>query len=434
MTHHPPGSVPTAGERTGRYLLSYRPGEHAAFTAALREHAGLRSVASRTELGERPFGAAVEDLPEVLLFPQLSAAVLYADADRLDALLRLGEQGPVSAPEPERWVYPTGPSVDPALSSYLRGYRDGVASVVDRLTAAPLPGETPAAQDGALTWGLTALGVGERTGGGRGVRVAVLDTGLDVDHPDLAGRAAEAVSFVRGEDADDVLGHGTHCAGTLCGPREPQGPTRYGVAPDVELYVGKVLGDDGRGREGDVLGGIDWAVERGCRIVSMSLGSRAVPGEPYSQVFEQVAAALAAGSPGTVLVAAAGNDSRRSRGVVAPVGRPGSCPSVVAVAALERSLAVADFSNAGASTSGGQVDVAAPGVDVLSAYPAPEGPYARLDGTSMATPHVAGVLALLAEDRPNAGVPELVRALTGGARRLPAASIDVGAGLVQAPT
>lgn len=420
-------------ERTGRYLLAYPPGESTALTAALRDQAGLRTVAASADL-DRSLGAAVEDLPEVLLFPRLSAAVVAADADRLAAVSRACGGLAVCGPEPERWVHPVAdlPPLDETTRSYLRGYRDGVAAVADRLLSGEPPGRTDTPDDGGLTWGLQVLGVAASSRTGRGVRVAVLDTGLDTEHPDLGGRAAEAASFVPGAGTDDALGHGTHCAGTLCGPVTPQGPTRYGVAPDVELYVGKVLGDDGRGREGDVLAGIDWAVGRGCRIVSMSLGSRAVPGEPFSEVFEQVAAGLAASTPGTVLVAAAGNDSARSRGLVAPVGRPASCPTVVAVAAVDRELAVADFSNAGAQPGAGQVDVAAPGVAVLSAYPEPDGPYALLDGTSMAAPHVSGVLALLAETCPQAGVAELVGRLTRTARRLPAPSVDVGAGLVQA--
>ena len=391
-----------ANERTGRYLLSYLPGEASALTAALRDQAGMRSVAASSDLGDDAFGASAQDLPEMVLFPRLSAAVVFADDERLAAVGRTCAGLPMPAPEPEQWVYSSGAPV-------------------------------PIAVDGALTWGLQAVGVPASARTGRGVRVAVLDTGLDPTHPDLGARAVQAASFVRGEDAVDVQGHGTHCAGTLCGPRRPQGPTRYGVAPELELYVGKVLGNDGRGREGDVLAGIDWAVERGCRIVSMSLGSRAVPGDSYSQVFEQVAAALAAATPGTVLVAAAGNDSARSRGLVAPIGRPASCPTVVSVAAVDAALEVAEFSNAGAEPGGGQIDVAAPGVAVLSAYPEPDGPYVLLSGTSMAAPHVAGVLALLAEARPEAGVPELVRELTATSRPLAAEPRDVGAGLVQAP-
>jgi subtilisin family serine protease len=426
-----------ADERTGRYLVSYASAGPGQLTDVLRQRAGLRSVAASSDFGDRRIGIAVEDLPEVLLFPRLSAAVLTADPDRLAAVCTVCEGLHLSGPEPERWVYAEQrlPPVDPALLSYLSGYRDGVASVVDRLGAGLPPEVDGVAEDADadLTWGLRAVGVPTTGFTGRGVKVAVLDTGLDAAHPDMGARAVESASFVRGEGPQDALGHGTHCAGTLCGPVETQGPTRYGVAPEVELYVGKVLGDDGRGREGDVLAGIDWAVERGCRIVSMSLGSRPVPGEHFSAVFEDVAAELAASAPGVVLVAAAGNDSDRRRGRVAPVGRPASCPSAVAVAAVDRRLEVAWFSNAGAGPGAGQIDVAGPGVDVLSAYPQPRGPYAALDGTSMATPHVAGVLALLAESRPQAGVPELVGELSRLARRLPAPSVDVGSGLVQAP-
>ena len=430
------GAPRSGGERTGRYLVTFPAGAGAAVTDALRAQAGLSQVASADEVrgtGGEPGG----DPPEVLLLERLSAAVLSGDPDRMAAV----EQAdlPVSRREPERWVYratPTGPPpADPPagaveLGAYLRGYGDGVAALVARLTgeAAGTPAD---GVESSATWGVEAVGAPGSRWTGQGVRVAVLDTGLDAEHPDVGGLAPAARSFVPGEGPDDVQGHGTHVAGTLCGPSDPDG-VRYGVAPGVELLVGKVLGDDGRGREGDVLAGIDWAVEQGCRVVSMSLGSRPVPGEHYSEVFEQVAAQLLAASPGVVLVAAAGNESARARGLVAPVGRPASSPSVLAVAAVDRVLRVADFSNASAGTEGGQVDLAGPGVDVLSAWPLPER-YARHSGTSMATPHVSGVLALWLEARPGARAAEVVGELLRTARRLDAPSVDVGAGLVQAP-
>lgn len=258
--------------------------------------------------------------------------------------------------------------------------------------------------------------------------MAVLDTGVDASHPDLPGGLV-AVSLVEGEGPEDGNGHGTHTAGTLSG--QPADGPAYGVAPAVSLLTGKVLGSSGSGREADVLAGIDLAVDRGARVVSMSLGSLPVPGETYSTVFEDVAADLLAEGPGVVLVAAAGNESERSRGVVAPLGRPASSPSVLAVAAVDQSFAVADFSNAASGADLGQVDVAAPGVEVLSCWPG--GQRRRLSGTSMAAPHVSGVLALLMQAHPGWTAVQVVAELQRRARRLAVASIDVGAGLVQVP-
>ena len=134
---------------------------------------------------------------------------------------------------------------------------------------------------------------------------------------------------------------------------------------------------------------------------------------------------------GTLIVAAAGNDSSRP-GLTNPVSHPANCPSIMAVAALDPALAIASFSNRGINPDGGQVDIAAPGVNVFSSWPMPAR-YRRLQGTSMATPHVAGIAALYAEADPAARGAALWQALAGAARRLSLPGTDVGAGLVQAP-
>lgn len=280
------------------------------------------------------------------------------------------------------------------------------------------------------TWGLGAVRAAESPWTGRGVRVAILDTGLDLTHPDFAGRAIVSRSFVEGEPVDDVQGHGTHCAGTAVGSARIEGRMRYGVAPQAELYVAKVLNDRGAGREGDILAGMVWAVEEGCAVVSMSLGRSVRPGEARTPEYEEAGAyALAQGS---LVVAAAGNDSRREYGFVAPVSEPANAPSILAVGALDPMLAVAPFSNAGVEGEGGEVDIAAPGVGTLSTVPMPRR-YASFDGTSMACPHVAGVAALLAESDPALRGRALWDALVSGAASLPPPARDVGAGLVQAP-
>ena len=197
----------------------------------------------------------------------------------------------------------------------------------------------------------------------------------------------------------------------------------------AEIYAGKVLSNAGSGSDTGILAGIEWAIRNKCAVVSMSLGAPAAPGQPFSQVYEAVA--LRAQAKGTLIVAAAGNDSSRP-GSTRPVSHPANCPSIMAVAALDSSMAVAFFSNRGINPDGGQVDIAGPGVNVFSSWPIPTR-YRRLQGTSMATPHVAGIAALYAEADPAARGAALWRALVGGARRLPIAATDVGAGLVQAP-
>ena len=161
----------------------------------------------------------------------------------------------------------------------------------------------------------------------------------------------------------------------------------------------------------------------------MSLGSSVAAGDAYSQVFEAVAQrALEAGS---LIVAAAGNDSRRPV-YIAPVGHPANCPSILAVAALDEVLDVAPFSCGGLEPDGGEVNLAAPGVNIWSAWPMPK-PYHLSSGTSMATPFVAGVAALYVEADPSARGAALGERLAREAKELTLPVRDVGAGLIQAP-
>ncbi|MER0239284.1 S8 family serine peptidase [Fulvimarina sp. MAC8] len=283
------------------------------------------------------------------------------------------------------------------------------------------------------TWGLKATGAAESEFTGKGVKVAVLDTGFNFEHFDFSDRVIAFQDFVdENGDAADRQGHGTHCAGTVVGPRGRSGSgPNYGVAPDAELYVGKVLNDRGIGAELDIFAGIEWALDEGCHIISMSLGRPVQPGTPPDQIYERLGeSALASGS---LIVAAAGNDSARLSDFVAPVSIPANAKSIMAVAALNADLTIASFSNGGLNPAASGVDIAAPGVRVLSAGLS-ERPYIHLDGTSMATPHVAGIAALYAESDPSLRGQALwdalvasAKPLSGGTRR------DFGAGLVQAP-
>jgi subtilisin family serine protease len=164
----------------------------------------------------------------------------------------------------------------------------------------------------------------------------------------------------------------------------------------------------------------------------MSLGRAAAPGEAPSLVYERLG--RRALERGCLILAAAGNDSARGQGIVAPVGAPANSPSILAVGALGPALDPAPFSNGGIDEgTGGAVDLAGPGVDVFSAAPRPR-LYRALSGTSMACPHAAGAAALLAQSDPALRGRALWDALVAGARPLPYPSRDVGAGLVRAPT
>ncbi|MSQ46904.1 MAG: hypothetical protein EXR78_00725 [Deltaproteobacteria bacterium] len=248
--------------------------------------------------------------------------------------------------------------------------------------------------------------------------------------------------------SSDLNGHGTHCIGTALGAQQPAGGVRrYGCAFRGEIYVGKVLSNQGSGGDSGILAGINWAITNQCRVISMSLGAPVQPGETFSAIYENVAQRALRSNPGTLIIAAAGNESSRP-GMIAPVGRPANCPSILAVAALDSNLRIARFSNGGMNPNGGGVDIAGPGVGIFSSVPEPfpatvqpGGPgrpwpprYHSISGTSMATPHVAGIAAMWLEARGTGTTAQsLWQLLTGNAIRLTLPSRDAGAGLVQAP-
>ncbi len=392
-----PASGPGGGF-TGRSLVLFEQEGAERGVAALGSATGL-TVASATDTGADL--AAVQ----AFLFERLGIAIVAASPEQIR---QAGDTGAIIAVEPERTVY--------ALE----------APAPHR----PPPGGGAAVDESQATWGVQAVGALDSPHSGRGIGVAVLDTGFDDTHPDFAGRQVTMRSFVAGEQARDAHGHGTHCTGTAAGPMRPPSGPRYGVAHEARIFAGKVLADAGSGSDAQILAGINWAVENGCAVISMSLGAPTEPGQSYSRVFEQ--AARRALQAGALIVAAAGNESERPA-PPAPVGHPANCPSILAVAALDADLEIAPFSNRGLDPDGGQIDVAGPGVDVLSSWPMPAR-YRTISGTSMATPHAAGVAALLAQANPGSRGAGLGMLLTGTARRLPdVPSADVGAGLVQAP-
>lgn len=281
------------------------------------------------------------------------------------------------------------------------------------------------------TWGLRAVQaippfLHRAPWSGTGITVAVLDTGIDLGHPDFAGQITGSASFISGQGVQDGHGHGTHVAGTVAAHRSPAGgQRRYSVAPGARLLVGKVLGDNGSGTSGGVLAGINWAVASHADVISMSLGSNVALGAGYSAAYE--AAARAALDSDSLVIAAAGNAGDQ------PVGSPANCPSILAVAALDHSLLRASFSCVGLNGDGGELNIAAPGVGTYSAWPVAKGSYASLSGTSMATPHVSGVAAVLAQATGLRGL-RLASRLLSTARPLPQRELLVGKGLATVPT
>lgn len=312
------------------------------------------------------------------------------------------------------------------------------------------------------TWGLQAVGATGTHRTGKGVTVAVLDTGIHRQHVAFANIEVEEKDFT-GEGDGDENGHGTHCAGTVCGGKV--NGLKIGVAAGVEkLLVGKVLNKKGRGSTSQILDGLVWAAERGARVISVSIGldfpglvarlvnsglrtdeATSLALEAYRQnvrLFDSVAALLRARSSmfdQCIVVAATGNESDRPNFEIA-AAPPSAADGFLGVGALGQTggagsdLTVARFSNTGP-------DISAPGVAVQSAAHNSNDGLRTLDGTSMATPHVAGVAALwveeLTEDNPQFKVDLLEANITARAvKNVFASSVDAadrGAGLVQAP-
>jgi subtilisin family serine protease len=415
--------------------------------ANLRNAAGTSQIAFAADFAGNAVNIAQIGSGDVVVFNSLGVAVANVDPDQAAGISAMvTADSAIHSVEPEPIFFTSSDGLSPDAFTYLRGYRDAVNHLYEQLTGEPgtqtigaLAGET--FQDTAeATWGLQAAHLLESDLSGRGVKVAVLDTGLDLDHPDFQNRLITSESFIPNQEVQDENGHGTHCIGTSCGPRQPAGDRRYGIAFEAEIFAGKVLSNQGSALGRSTLAGIEWAVQNGCHVISMSLGARVGVNEPFLNAMEAVARAALRNN--ALIVAAAGNHSDRSRGKIEPVNSPANCPSIMAVAAVDRFLRLANFSCGGINDDG-HVDIAGPGVDVFSSAPEPAPPrqppffrlwstrYDTISGTSMATPHVAGVAALLRQAHPDLDAAEIWRLLSATARSMSLPARDVGVGLVQ---
>ena len=271
---------------------------------------------------------------------------------------------------------------------------------------------------------------------GSGVTTAILDTGYDPTHPDLAGRVAAAEDFTHtSPGAIDGHGHGTHVASTVAGSGAASGGRYKGVAPDASLIVGKVLNDSGSGSQSGIIAGMEWAAGQGAAVVNMSLGGG--PSDGTSPMDRAVNAITEAS--GTLFVIAAGND-----GCVECVSSPSTADAALSVGSVTKSDELSGFSSQGPRIGDFAVkpDITAPGSAITAAKAAgtelgePVGDsYTTASGTSMATPHVTGAVAILKQAHPDWTAERLKAALMGSAKGLDGLSVyQQGAGRLDVST
>ncbi|MET9619290.1 S8 family serine peptidase [Streptomyces sp. NPDC006464] len=350
-----------------------------------------------------------DELPLIVTYGQAARAAAPRGAETVRALPSIGGAA-VQATDPAAfWQSFTGPA---ARSAVGKVWLDG------RVKAAMAESNAQIGTSKAWDAGFT----------GKGVKVAVLDTGADLAHPDLAGRVTESRSFIEGQEVADRNGHGTHVASTVGGSGAGSEGKEKGVAPGAALAVGKVLSDEGSGSESQIIAGMEWAAKDiDAKIVSMSLGSQEPSDgtDPMAQAVDTLSA-----ETGALFVIAAGNS-----GAPGSIGSPGAADSALTIGAVDSGDAPAYFTSQG-PRHGDQAlkpDLSAPGVDILAARSrlvGGTGLYTSMSGTSMATPHVAGVAALLAEQHPDWTGAQLKDALMSSSKTLTDSPYALGAGRV----
>ena len=383
----------SAQQDAKRYIIGFKPQA----TAAQREAALSR------------FGAALLDSVEELNFlvadlPGDAQVQALSDSELADLQIAHIEEDVYT-----NWLMGAEPSF---LAAPLPNWSDvrAVVGKFERRSAEFNP--PPAGVDAAeVPWGIrrvnapAAWAVSE----GAGARVAVIDTGIDANHPDLAGRVAGGYNAIdaRKPYFDDNV-HGTHVAGTIAARRDGKGVV--GVAPQAALFAVKVLDKSASGNLSSIIKGIVWCAKNNIQVANMSLGS------PSGSVFLRLAVKYAA-SKGVAVIAAAGNSGGH-------VGYPAGYEDTIAVAASDEQDHIAQF-----SSRGPRVEFIAPGVGVNSTEPG--GRYGVHSGTSMATPHVTG-LAALAVSRGARGLQGIRAALAKAAKPIWLKPGEQGRGMIDA--
>ncbi|WP_086850999.1 S8 family serine peptidase [Streptomyces coeruleofuscus] len=376
-----------------------------------------------TELNKSATRKAQKKGLKVIVGYQGSAAATKADvrdAGRLSHSLKTVNADAVQTPQedaPELWDAVT--NGDKTASGIAHVWLDGVrkASLDKSVPQIGAPKAWAAGYDG------------------KGVKIAVLDTGVDATHPDLKGQVIGAKNFTTSPDTTDKVGHGTHVASIAAGTGAKSGGKYKGVAPGAKIINGKVLDDGGFGSDSEVLAGIEWAAAEGADVVNMSLGGGDTPAiDPLEAAVNKLSE-----EKGILFAIAAGNEGGFGEQTI---GSPGSAAAALTVGAVDDKDVLADFSSRGPGMDGAlKPDVTAPGVDITAASAPgnqiaaevgekPAG-YMTISGTSMATPHVAGAAALLKQQHPDWKYPELKGALTGSTKGGKYTPFQQGSGRIQ---
>ncbi|MFI8831392.1 S8 family peptidase [Streptomyces afghaniensis] len=376
-----------------------------------------------TELNKSATRKAQKKGLKVIVGYQGSAAATKADvrdAGRLSHALKTVNADAVQTPQedaPELWDAVT--NGDKTASGIAHVWLDGVrkASLDKSVPQIGAPKAWAAGYDG------------------KGVKIAVLDTGVDATHPDLKGQVIGAKNFTTSPDTTDKVGHGTHVASIAAGTGAKSGGKYKGVAPGAKIINGKVLDDGGFGSDSEVLAGIEWAAAEGADVVNMSLGGGDTPAiDPLEAAVNKLSE-----EKGILFAIAAGNEGDFGEQTI---GSPGSAEAALTVGAVDEKDVLADFSSRGPGMDGAlKPDVTAPGVDITAASAPgnqiaaevgekPAG-YMTISGTSMATPHVAGAAALLKQQHPEWKYAELKGALTGSTKGGKYTPFQQGSGRIQ---
>ncbi|MFF3446240.1 S8 family serine peptidase [Streptomyces sp. NPDC002667] len=424
-----PGGVRT--ETVGGDLYVY-PDEVLPYLAANRLDRRLFDV---TALIEQGYDDAHSDgIPLILGYGSRtapSARTAPGGATRVRALPAIHATSVRAAKKQARKVWRSVAPAAVATGASARALKEGSASAAPRLGEGLAKIWLDGRVKATLKDSTAQIGAPDAWGkglDGKGVKVAVLDTGADAHHPDLADRIGESQSFVPGETTDDGHGHGTHTASTVGGSGAASDGAEKGVAPGADLMIGKVLSNSGYGQDSWIIAGMEWAAEHGAKVVSMSLGSSDPSDgtDPMSQAVNRLT-----DETGALFVIAAGNS-----GSEASMGSPGVADEALTVAAVDANDKRASFSSQGPRLNDYALkpDISAPGVAVLAAKAggsAAAGWYQSMSGTSMATPHVAGAAAILAQEHPDWKARQLKDALMSTSRQLPNyTTYQVGSGRV----